>query len=138
MNTAGMAVTGSFGPTVPAGPTQTARTSRAQDAPYIRLAAVVRRHGAYLMSSSIAMAVSGYTSDRAATSLPESVPGLGDGAVMTSVGDEVMVGARRVNVTVSIDVDLDLRHRQKAEAAARAPIAAILADIHPGDGTGRR
>jgi hypothetical protein len=112
------------------------RPGRAQDAPYIRLTAVVRRHSAYRMYSPIAMAIRDYHADRAATSKP--VSGLGDEAFTTSVGDEVMVRARRANVTISIDVTLDSRHQQEAEAAARALTAAILADIHPGDGTGRR
>jgi hypothetical protein len=88
------------------------------------------------MYSPIAMAIRDYHADRAATSEP--VPGLRDEAFMTSVGDEVMVRARRANVTISIGVTLDSRHRQEAEAAARALTAAIVADIHSGDRTGRR
>jgi hypothetical protein len=105
------------------------RPGRAQDAPYLRLSAVVRRHRAFAQSSPITMAVNSYTSDRAAQSSPEPVPGLGDDAFARSADDEVLVAARRANITVAIDIDLDLRHRQEAEAAARALVAAILADI---------
>lgn len=113
------------------------RLGRMQDAPYIRLSAVVRRHSAFAQSSSIAMAVNSYRSDHAAVSSPEPVAGLGDEAFMSSNDDDVLVAARRANVTVSIDVDLDLRHRQEAETAARALTAAILAGIRLGEGTRR-
>lgn len=111
------------------------RIGRTHDAPYIRLSAVVRRHGAFALSSPIAMAVTSYNSDRAAESSPEPVPGLGDQAFMISADDEVLVAARQANVTVSIRVDLDLRHQQEAEAAVRALTAAILAGIRLSEGT---
>ena len=102
---------------------------RGQDAPYLRLSAVVRRHKAFSQFSSIAMAVDSYHSDRSAESSPDPVSGLGDEAFLSSSDAEVLVAARRANVTVSIDVDLDLRRRQEAETAARALTAAILADV---------
>jgi hypothetical protein len=106
------------------------RLGRTEDAPYVRLSAVVRRHSAFAQSGPIAMAVNSYHSDQAAESSTEPVPGLGDEAFISSADDEVLVAARRANVTVSIDVDLDLRQRQEAETAARALTAAILAGIH--------
>jgi hypothetical protein len=116
------------------------RLGPTQNAPYIRLSAVLRRHGGFALSSPIAMAVNSYNSDRAAASSPEPVLGLGlgDEAFMSSADDEVLVAARRANVTVSVDVDLGLRHQQDAEAAAAAITAAILADIRLDKGTRRR
>jgi hypothetical protein len=117
------------------------RLGRTQDAPYIRLSAVLRRHSAYAMFSPIAIAINGYNSDRTAESSPQPVPGLGDEAFISSADDEVLVEARRANVTVSIGVDLDLRrpevtaHRHEAEDAALT--AAVLADIRLGEGTAR-
>jgi hypothetical protein len=108
------------------------RPGRTKDAPYLRLSAVVRRHGAVALSSPIATAATSYHVDRAAASSPEPVPELGDEAFISSADDEVLVTARRANVTVSIDVDLDRRHRHEAEAAARALTAAILAGIRLG------
>lgn len=116
---------------------------RTRDAPYIRLSAVLRRHSAYATFSPIAMAINSYNSDRTAESSPQPVPGLGDAAFISSADDEVLVAARRANVTVSVDIDLDLRrpevtaNRQQAEEAARALTAAVLADIRLGEGTAR-
>jgi hypothetical protein len=110
---------------------------RAPDAPYIRLTTVVRRHDGFAMNSAIAMAVRSYTSERAAESSPEPVPALGDEGFVSSAADEVLVVARRANVTVSIDLVMEPRDPDEAETASRALATEILAGIRLGDGTRR-
>ncbi|RSM51571.1 hypothetical protein DMB66_41610 [Actinoplanes sp. ATCC 53533] len=110
---------------------------RGPDAPYIRLSAVVRRHDGFAMSSPIAMAVRSYTSERAAESSPEPVSALGDEGFVSSAADEVLVVARRANVTVSIDLVMEPRDPEEAEAASRELTAEILAGIRLGDGPRR-
>jgi hypothetical protein len=102
------------------------RSGRVQDAPFVWLSVVVKRHSTYGVSSSIANAITSYTSDRGAGSTPQPVAGLGDEAFMASGSDEVLVEARRSNVTVSVDVDLDGDHQEEAQTAARALTTAIL------------
>jgi hypothetical protein len=111
------------------------RLGHMQDAPYIRLSAVVKRHTAFAQSSPIAMAINSYHSDRAEKSSTKPVPGLGDEAFMSATDDEVVVAARRANVTVSIAVHLDPQRPQNAEEPARALNTAIIADIHLDDRT---
>jgi len=113
------------------------RTDRTPDAPYLRLTAVVKRHGAYGRSSPIAMAIDSYDSDRAEVPSAEPVAGLGDEAFTYSAHDRVQVTARRANVTVTIGIDLDSPQPQSATATARSLTAAILADARL-DATRRR
>ncbi|RSM56802.1 hypothetical protein DMB66_32805 [Actinoplanes sp. ATCC 53533] len=114
---------------------------RARDAPYIRLSAVVRRHDAFAGFSAINMAIRGYTTDRTVQTFAEPVRDLGDDAVMssaddafmTSSADQVLVVARRANVTVSVDVSMTPQDPARAETAAQGLTAAIIAGIGLGD-----
>jgi hypothetical protein len=109
------------------------RPGRLHDAPYLRLSAVVRRHDAYGFYSPIAMAVTSHHSDRAAASTPQLLPGLGDEAFISAADDDVLIAARRANVTVSIDLDLEPRHPNQARTTALTLTTAILAGIRLGE-----
>jgi hypothetical protein len=113
------------------------RPGRRHDAPYLRLSAVVRGHDAFWPYSPIAMAATSYHADLAAASSPQPLPGLADEAFISTADDDVLIAARRANVTVSIDVDLDPRHPHEAQTTARTTArtltAAILDDIRLGE-----
>lgn len=120
------------------------RLGRTQDAPYLRIAAVVRRHAAvtvphapFATSSPIAMAIRSYTSERDAESRTKPVPALGDEAFVSTADDEVLVAARRANVTVSITVYIDVarnpRDPHEVGTAARDLTAAIVASVRLDD-----
>jgi hypothetical protein len=109
------------------------RLDRSQDAPYMRIAAVVRRHDTFALSSPVAMATRSFNSERDTESSPLPAQALGDEAFMTLADDEVLVSARQANVTVSItfymDVTRNPRDPQQVATTARALTTAILAAV---------